>query len=92
MLPGFIQRLHSELLRAISPLNDSPRHLRPRYDRYAPLRPLTTHLAISNNPNPPTSESERAKAAGKAPAFSPALMAWVGGSLAGWVFSYFEWR
>jgi actin-related protein 10 len=37
-----------------------------------------------NNPSPPPATTSRAKAnAGKAPAFSPATMAWVGGSLAG---------
>ncbi|KAJ3795790.1 fungal-specific actin related protein [Lentinula aff. detonsa] len=91
MLPGFIPRLHVELLRAISPLPPSSRqHTRsdkpppPQYDRYATLRPLIPYLTIVNNPSPPAPLSDRAKNnGGKAPAFSPATMAWVGGSLAG---------
>jgi len=91
MLPGFIPRLHAELLRAIAPPPPPSRQpirpdkpLPPQYDRYAVLRPLTPFFAILNNPSPPPTTSERAGAnAGKAPAFSPATMAWVGGSLAG---------
>ncbi|KAF9223377.1 actin-like ATPase domain-containing protein [Gyrodon lividus] len=91
MLPGFIPRLHAELLRAIEPPTTLPREparsgkpLPPAYDRYAALRPLVPHIAILNNPSPQPSSSIRANAnAGKAPAFSPASMAWVGGSLAG---------
>jgi len=90
MLPGFIPRLHSELLRAIassSPSTSRPpsRPGRPRpapYDRYAPLRPLIPYFAILNNPSPSTSTTESSNA-GKAPAFTPGTMAWVGGSLAG---------
>ncbi|KAI9445463.1 actin-domain-containing protein [Lactarius indigo] len=92
MLPGFIPRLHVELIRAIvtSP-SSSPRPPvppgRPRpppYDRYAALRPLVPHFAILNNPSPPPPSDARGSAnAGKAPAFAPATMAWVGGSLAG---------
>lgn len=92
MLPGFIPRLHVELLRAIAaPLSPSrhpirpDRPLPPPYDPYGPLRPLVPYFAILNNPSPPPATSERASAnAGKAPAFSPATMAWVGGSLAGY--------
>ncbi|EGN99213.1 hypothetical protein SERLA73DRAFT_90479 [Serpula lacrymans var. lacrymans S7.3] len=91
MLPGFIPRLHAELLRAIEPPPGSTRQpvrpdkpAPPPYDRYAPLRPLTSHFAILNNPAPPPATSSRAVAnAGKAPSFSPATLAWVGGSLAG---------
>lgn len=94
MLPGFIPRLHAELLRAIAPPLSSPRQSvrpdkppPPQYDRYATLRPLTNYFAILNNPSPPPPTSARAGAnAGKAPAFSPATMAWIGGSLAGYVF------
>lgn len=91
MLPGFIPRLHAELLRAIAPpppLSRQPirpdKPLPPQYDKYAVLRPLIPYFAILNNPSPTPTASERASAnAGKAPAFSPATMAWVGGSLAG---------
>ncbi|KAI0696903.1 actin-domain-containing protein [Cytidiella melzeri] len=93
MLPGFIPRLHAELLRAISPSPSSGpatptgKTRRPRpsaYDRYAALRPLIPYIAILNNPAPPPPASSRASAnAGKSPAFTPATMAWIGGSLAG---------
>ncbi|KAG1722571.1 actin family [Suillus lakei] len=84
MLPGFIPRLHAELLRATAPLNTLSTGSRPTYDRYASLRPLVPHFAILNNPAPVPSSSTRANMnAGKAPAFTPATMAWVGGSLAG---------
>ena len=94
MLPGFIRRLHSELLRAIASSGSSAarppmRPARPRppaYDRYAVLRPLVPHLAVLNNPSPPPPTGSRGSAqAGRAPAFAPATMAWVGGSLAGQV-------
>lgn len=92
MLPGFIPRLHTELIRAIvtSPppsarppaRPDRPRP--PAYDRYATLRPLVPYFAILNNPSPtPPSGARGSTNAGKAPAFTPATMAWVGGSLAG---------
>ncbi|OAX37482.1 actin-like ATPase domain-containing protein [Rhizopogon vinicolor AM-OR11-026] len=87
MLPGFIPRLHAELLRATAPLNNTPSiRSRPTYDRYAALRPLIPHFAILNNPAPVRLPSSSARAnmnAGKAPAFTPSTMAWVGGSLAG---------
>jgi actin-related protein 10 len=91
MLPGFLPRLHNEIVRALStspspnfPSKPSKRPL-PSYDKYASLPPLLPYVAILNNPNPPSvPTSDRAKAnAGKVPAFVPALMAWVGGSLAG---------
>ncbi|KAF8071805.1 fungal-specific actin related protein [Lyophyllum atratum] len=91
MLPGFIPRLHAELIRALSPPTASSRQptrpdrpLPPQYDRYSSLRPLLPYFAILNNPAPPPPMSARASAnAGKAPAFSPATLSWVGGSLAG---------
>ena len=94
MLPGFIPRLQAELVRAINasaPTSTRPpsRPGRPRpapYDRYAPLRPLLPYFAILNNPSPPPPTSGSAVTnAGRAPAFTPATMAWVGGSLAGFV-------
>ncbi|KAJ6531966.1 actin-domain-containing protein [Mycena capillaripes] len=91
MLPGFIPRLQHELVRAVGPPPTPSRHPTrpdrpslPPYDPYASLRPLLPYFAILNNPSPPPSTTARAVAnAGKAPAFSPATMAWVGGSLAG---------
>ncbi|PCH42073.1 actin-domain-containing protein [Wolfiporia cocos MD-104 SS10] len=92
MLPGFIPRLHAELLRTVSKPPPSPSRLSIRpdrptpmpYDRYAPLRPLAPYFAIMNNPSPPAPASVRgSESAGKAPAFTPAGLAWIGGSLAG---------
>jgi actin-related protein 10 len=92
MLPGFIPRLHAELIRAIVTLPSTsarppvnPGRPRPSaYDRYAVLRPLVPYIAILNNPSPTQPSGARGSAnAGKAPAFTPATMAWVGGSLAG---------
>ncbi|GAA5952269.1 hypothetical protein JCM21900_000471 [Sporobolomyces salmonicolor] len=61
--------------------------------RYAPLTPLAPHLCLLNHPSPSASSSSspvsslRSSQArlseGSAPAFHPALQAWVGGSLAG---------
>ena len=95
MLPGFISRLHIELLRAVSPPTSQqssrppsrPGHPRPAlYDKYASLRQLVPYFAILNNPAPPPTASNAPRSShngGKAPAFAPAAMAWVGGSLAG---------
>jgi actin-related protein 10 len=88
MLPGFIPRLLVEIIRAVEPpARPDPSNRKitsPFYDKYGPLRPLLPHFAILNDPSPPPSTSARAMAnAGKAPAFSPATLAWVGGSLAG---------
>ncbi len=96
MLPGFIPRLQAELTRAVSQTSNSTSSsaapsragkARPAvYDRYAALRPLLPYFAILNNPAPPPPASANASAnAGKVPAFTPAMMAWVGGSLAGYV-------
>lgn len=97
MLPGFIPRLQAELLRAVSPHPNSSspsrspnrpgRAIRPTtYERYSSLRSLVPYFAILNHPSPPPPATPRAAAsAGKAPAFSPAALAWVGGSLAGYV-------
>ncbi|KXN91653.1 Actin-related protein 10 [Leucoagaricus sp. SymC.cos] len=102
MLPGFIPRLQAEILRAIQPpmvighRNQRhpiiPKRLPPPvYDRYAALRPLVPYISILNNPSPPPPTSSRAAAnAGKAPAFAPSLIAWVGGSLAGQVVDLFR--
>ena len=92
MLPGLIPRLHNEILKAVStpppPRPASPRKAKrpppPQYDKYATLRPLVPYFAILNNPTPGKVHSERARAnAGRAPSFAPAMLPWVGGSLAG---------
>ena len=88
MLPGFIMRLQAEVVGTLTHVPDSTRQPTrpgfPQYDRYAPLRPLVPYFAILNNPSPPPLATARASAnAGKAPAFTPATMAWVGGSLSG---------
>ena len=87
MLPGFIPRLYTEIIHTLStyPVSKQITKAKPLYDKYSPLRPLLPYFAILNDPNSPAVPvSDRAKAnAGKAPAFVPALMAWVGGSLAG---------
>lgn len=86
MLPGFIPRLHSELIKILSrppPVNrpfQSRKPGVPSYDPYASLRPLKDHIAILNNPSPPVDGHPNG---GRSPAFSPAMLAWVGGSLAG---------
>ena len=97
MIPGFIPRLHAEIARVLSPptspqpqsLKRRKDKLRPPYDRYAPLRQLLPHFAILNDPDPPKGNkdtgSTQKTSAGKAPAFTPACMAWIGGSLAGYV-------
>ncbi|KAH8117931.1 actin-like ATPase domain-containing protein [Phellopilus nigrolimitatus] len=89
MLPGFIPRLQSELVRLLT-RPPPPRHpIRPDrpappvYDPYAPLRPLAPYIAILNNPSPPPPSAAINSSAGKAPAFTAATLPWVGGSLAG---------
>ncbi|KAI5122924.1 hypothetical protein M0805_007602 [Coniferiporia weirii] len=89
MLPGFIPRLQNELVRLLThpPTSDHParpdRPAPPVYDPYAPLRPLAPYIAILNNPSPLPASAGVASSAGKAPAFTPATLSWVGGSLAG---------
>lgn len=51
------------------------------YDPYARLRPLAPHLAILNAPLGVGVGGH--KNSGKAPAFAPAALPWLGGSLAG---------
>lgn len=48
---------------------------------YKAIYPLATKLTIINDPQP--LKSEGSSGGGKAPCWTPALMAWVGGSLAG---------
>ena len=89
MLPGFIPRLHDELIRALTrPPPELPERVAsrrnrpplPSFDPYGTLRPLAPYIAIVNNPSPTASA---AGTAGRGPAFTPAAMPWVGGSLAG---------
>ncbi|KZV94722.1 actin-like ATPase domain-containing protein [Exidia glandulosa HHB12029] len=80
MLPGFIPRLHQEILHRLEePYHSPSSSKRPLYDPYASLRPLGPIISILNNPQPPV----HALKAGKAPAFTPAILPWLGGSLAG---------
>ncbi len=103
MLTGFIPRLRAEILRTIQPPTTGRRNQRrpviagkplpPVYDRFESLRPLVPYIAILNDPSPLPATSGRAAAnAGKAPAFAPSLIAWVGGSLAGYVHRLFQGR
>jgi hypothetical protein len=85
MLPGFIPRLHVELAALLSNAPAARPGERAPADRYAPLRPLLPHLAILNHPSPPEALTTSAAGAGRAPAFAPGALAWVGGSLAGYV-------
>ncbi|THH04523.1 hypothetical protein EW145_g5460 [Phellinidium pouzarii] len=89
MLPGFIPRLQRELVHLLTrPLAQphsarSDRSAPPAYDPYASIRPLASYIAILNNPSPSPSAPGIASSAGNAPAFTPATLPWVGGSLAG---------
>ncbi|KAF8688862.1 actin, partial [Rhizoctonia solani] len=56
------------------------RRARQPYDPYARLRPLAPHLAIINAP---AGVGDGHQNSGKAPAFAPSALPWVGGSLAG---------
>jgi actin-related protein 10 len=67
---------HAKLSQRLSTLRAAP--------RFASLVPLTKHITITNDPSRPTPGSPtRPKGSGQAPAFAPALLNWVGGSLAG---------
>jgi actin-related protein 10 len=66
----------AELRRSLSALRASP--------RFSSLVPLATHIAILNDPTRrETNDSRRHPLAGRAPAFNPSLLPWIGGSLAG---------
>lgn len=47
---------------------------------YQALLPLSRHVSLLNDPSPPPGSLS---SAGSAPAFSPSLLGWIGGSLAG---------
>ncbi|CCA68903.1 related to fungal specific actin related protein-Laccaria bicolor [Serendipita indica DSM 11827] len=83
MMPGFIPRLHDEIVRTLTKVTPTASVRSPKrraYDPYEPLRALVDHVAILNDPSPVPS---RARTAGSAPAFAPLCMSWVGGSIAG---------
>lgn len=83
MLPGFIPRLHTELVRALTLRAGNEGNSRRRlYSPYSSLMPLLPFISILNNPFPPPPSAAKLSA-GKTPAFSPAALPWVGGSLAG---------
>lgn len=101
-MPNFIPRLRAELHQSLSPTStsllssssDSPadalslaawkkRHTEP----YRELYPLTPKLAILNDPRPLEGPG-RSSQGGSAPRWTPGLMSWVGGSLAGYVDSH----
>lgn len=83
MLPGFIPRLHTELTRALTPREEhgNKRHQRSLYNRYKCLQPLLPYINILNNPSLVSSDSK--VNVPRAPAFSPAALPWIGGSLSG---------
>ncbi|KAG8826416.1 hypothetical protein FRC19_008983 [Serendipita sp. 401] len=86
MMPGFIPRVHQEIVRTLSRPNPTPSMRSPKrrvYDPFEPLRSLVDSVAILNNPSPSAAPSSEARNGGTAPAFSPLCMPWVGGSLAG---------
>lgn len=74
----------SKLPRLVPPPRPSStkRGVRQPYDPYVRLRPLAPHLAILNAPAGVGGAHQNS---GKAPAFAPAALPWVGGSLAGYV-------
>ncbi|KAF8577782.1 actin-domain-containing protein [Ramaria rubella] len=80
MLPGFIPRLHTELVRALTP-RETRLGKRP-HTPFLSLFHLLPYINILNHPSPPPPTTARSSA-GRAPAFSPAALPWVGGSLAG---------
>jgi actin-related protein 10 len=85
-MPGFIPRLHQELVGTLTKAMPIPSMRSPKrraYDPFETLRPLASHVAILDNPSPPPATSSSSQSAGKAPAFSPVCQSWIGGSLAG---------
>ncbi|KAK4055582.1 hypothetical protein OIV83_000128 [Microbotryomycetes sp. JL201] len=51
--------------------------------RFAALAPLEPHVAILNNPASHPTDGHQNEKSGMAPAFAPALLPWIGGSLVG---------
>ncbi|GJJ08362.1 hypothetical protein Clacol_002576 [Clathrus columnatus] len=82
MLPGFISRLNLEIVRALTSRDENnKRKKRLPYNPYRCLQPLLPYVGILNSPSlaPSTAKVNLTKA----PAFSPAALPWIGGSLAG---------
>jgi len=87
-LPDFIPRLCDDLTEALQ--TDTPRDRtmslaqwkKRNQEPYRELYGLQSKVAILNHPKPVNSRS------GTAPRWTPSLMAWVGGSLAGYVFLF----
>ena len=80
MLPGFITRLRVQLKQALSIPTPSSRH---DYNPYTSLCSLEPFIGVINDPNPLVVASSSNAKTGRAPAFSPAILGWIGGSLAG---------
>lgn len=74
-------RMRARLSMKLSILRNTP--------RYASLAPLSPFLAIVNDPSLPipvsgsSTPQSSTSPAGQAPGFSPSLLPWIGGSLAG---------
>jgi actin-related protein 10 len=93
LLPGFIPRVRRELLRALSESRDqSPfpsrrgRTRQPRATfatRFSVLSSLSSHVAILNDTRSFEPNGQFPPDSGRAPPFSPGLLGWIGGSLAG---------
>lgn len=87
-LPGFIPRLRNDIIRLLPPgeLEQQSNDVRAEAaewrkrskDKYAHLHGLGSKIAIINDPAPGPNKSS-----GSAPRWTPALVPWVGGSLAG---------
>lgn len=89
-LPGFIPRLRDDILRLLPPAEpdrqatdaraEAAEWRRRSKDKYAHLHGLNSKIAILNDPVPGPHKNS-----GSAPLWTPSLVSWVGGSLAGWV-------
>jgi actin-related protein 10 len=79
MLPGFASRLSLQLKAALADPRFVGEKGRRRYDPYANIRLLHPFLSVINESTAHAAEGK----GNRAPAFSPALLPWVGGSLSG---------
>lgn len=94
-LPGFIPRVRNELfcripaeqvqLSFVDPLAEVASWRRRLKEPYAELHGLAKRLATINDPAP--LDGAASASGGTAPRWAPPLVAWVGGSLAGYVFT-----